>query len=156
MIGRTILLNCCENWILQWGKFYEDGKEFVCLPNSHPWRKEKRNRYTNLASSIVWTVDSLKGYPFLKPEGSTTPPVLKRCCSEILIKHGSEIPERCLPLQFECPVCEAFCSVELEKVHGLFVRLYTTHANNNSETFRLREEATPPFLEPVFEPAPVA
>lgn len=144
MPDRTVLPNCCENWILAQGRFYGLGEAFAVLPCGHVWRREGEGEFRDQAS-VLWKVDFIKGFPYLKPERAD-PPILNRCCSTILIEHGPQIRDEQLPFQFGCPVCGTPWSIAQSVGADLLnVRLYTN--KSVEKTFRLIDEAVPPYLE---------
>ena len=42
---RTILADCCEDWIIEWGGFYERGRAFRCPECSTEWTKSADDSY---------------------------------------------------------------------------------------------------------------
>src|SRR2546423_15520898 len=42
---RTILADCCEDWIIEWGGFYEAGRDFHCPECGTEWKKTEPDSY---------------------------------------------------------------------------------------------------------------
>ena len=45
---RVILADCCEDWIMEWGGFYEVGREFECPECATGWAKTAPGRYRRM------------------------------------------------------------------------------------------------------------
>src|SRR5213594_4554368 len=42
---RTILADCCEDWIIEWGGFYRAGRDFRCPECATEWKKTEADAY---------------------------------------------------------------------------------------------------------------
>ena len=103
MAERTILADCCEDWIIEWGGFYERGRSFRCPECSTEWTKAESEVYRR-GDGREFVRRSRRGpdaeFPFLAAADGREPNV-DRCCAKILLAHG----ERMADGPFNCPVC---------------------------------------------------
>ena len=150
-MDRTVLCNCCENWILQWGEFYREGEGFVSLPHGHLWRKERETTFTDLRTSITYVVHDTKGFKHLEPVAGVALPLLNRCCSVILIEFGPKTQP--LPLDFTCPVCKTPWSITQDPMLPL-VPLFTN--DKSGATFKLNADSAQSCLSLVGTRTPVS
>src|SRR5687767_4873915 len=97
---RRVLPDCCEDWILTYGRYYDDGQEFVCLECGAPWRRETEGRFRQGTTSAVYQEAERRGYRYLSPE-SEDAPATERCCAQILTTYGPTMRVNA----FQCPVC---------------------------------------------------
>lgn len=97
---RRVLPNCCEDWILAYGGYYDAGAEFRCLECGNGWSKAGTGRYRQSASGTVYLETDRKGYRYLAPESGPSP-ATERCCTEIILTYG---PVMAVP-ELDCPVC---------------------------------------------------
>lgn len=97
-----VLPNCCENWILQWGRFYKGSEEFMCVPGGHKWKKTLADHFIELSTKQIYILADDQGFLFLKPKEGPEPK-LARCCNLILLEHGNTAPDK---FSFACPRCK--------------------------------------------------
>ena len=45
MAERNILPDCCEDWILEYGRHYRVGESFACVECANGWQKASTGRY---------------------------------------------------------------------------------------------------------------
>src|SRR5438034_5777002 len=100
----TVLPDCCEDWILQYGPFYPAAESFACPECATAWRKDGPDRFTRVGDGQRFRRRARAGdgaeFPYLAAE-SGADPLVERCCAGILLRHGATLPESV----FRCPVC---------------------------------------------------
>ena len=100
---RTILADCCEDWIIEWGGFYRAGREFRCPECGTEWKKTEADGYRR-GDGRAFVRRARSGpnaeFPYLAAADGHEPNV-ERCCAKILLAHG----ERMADGPFVCPVC---------------------------------------------------
>jgi hypothetical protein len=100
-VDRRLLPDCCEDWILDWGARYPEGKHFSCLECGRAWTKQADDTFQDEGGAVYHRVEA-RGFPSLAAaEGAA--PLLNRCCLKILIEYG---PKMTKVEEFECPVCD--------------------------------------------------
>ncbi len=125
-MARVILPDCCEDWILAYGAFYQEGAEFGCLECSGTWRKLGPGRFQSLGSGRIWAerVRGAEGreFRYLAAEDGEKP-MTERCCAKLILDHHRRIrPGK----QFACPLCGSEWKKELmQHRSGLQVAGYT-------------------------------
>ena len=142
---RRILPNCCEDWIIENGGFYPEGKEFKCLPCGHSWRKEASGRFAEGATATAYVMaEAASGFRYLAPE-SGPEPALKRCCSKYLVRFGPRAPK---PLEgFECPVCGT--AWRMERRNGTMPPKDVYVNEESGEAFTLERNPVADYLLPM-------
>ena len=141
---RTVLPNCCEEWIVESGGYYAEGRSFKCLPCGHAWRKQSDGFVEDASGAEYRLVRTLSGFPYLEPVSGPAP-VVNRCCSGYLTKHGAAVAA---PLDgFACPVCETQWRIEFEP--GAFEPTNVFIKAATGDAFVLEESAIAPYLAPV-------
>ena len=119
---RTILADCCEDWIIEWGGFYERGRSFRCPECSTEWTKAESEVYRR-GDGREFVRRSRRGpdaeFPFLAAADGREPNV-DRCCAKILLAHG----ERMADGPFNCPVCGTEWTRSTQRLHGLRVPVF--------------------------------
>ena len=92
---RTILADCCEDWIIEWGGFYRPGREFQCPECGTEWKKTEADGYLRGdGRSFVRRARSGPNaeFPYLAAADGHEPNV-ERCCAKILLAHGERMAE---------------------------------------------------------------
>ena len=144
-MNRTILPNCCEDWIIENGDFYQAGKEFKCLPCGHEWQKEGSGRFREGSSRTAYLLTETEfGFPYLTP--ATGPePIVKRCCTKYITRFGDRVPK---PLfDFECPVCETRWRMETSESN--YPRRDVFIEERTGQAFVLVENPVADYLSPL-------
>lgn len=148
---RVVLCNECEEWILQHGDFYFVGANIICLPCGHKWRKENPGRFMLLENGIkqdpVYIVkEAPPGFRYLDPEDGPKP-LLNRCCSMLLIKHGPCIQPDVK--EYLCPYCGAQWIVR--RLPGTFGGVPQFEHKTTGDRFELivGGQRNPTFLNPL-------
>ena len=80
---RTILADCCEDWIIEWGGFYRSGREFRCPECATEWKKTEGDSYRRGdGRSFVRRARSGPNaeFPYLAAADGHEPNV-ERCCA---------------------------------------------------------------------------
>jgi hypothetical protein len=102
----TVLPDCCEDWILQFGAFYEAGEAFACPECGSDWRKAARDRFERPGDGQRFERRERPGdgqtFAYLAAE-SGEDPLIERCCATILLRYATTLPAGA----FRCPVCRA-------------------------------------------------
>jgi ssDNA-binding Zn-finger/Zn-ribbon topoisomerase 1 len=104
MQERTILADCCEDWILQFGRYYPPSEDFSCPECGTPWQKLAAGRFRRAGDGQTF-VERSRGsegaeFRYLSAEDATEP-LVERCCAQILLRYGERMPLA----GFRCPVC---------------------------------------------------
>jgi len=148
-MARVILSDCCEDWIIEWGGFYEDGRAFACPECATAWAKTGPSAYRR-ADGAAFTRRERKGpeasFPFLAANDGHEPNV-DRCCAKILLSRGEAMPDG----DFACPVCGTAWHRRSERIHGLRVPVF---AKAGSEPLTIQAGRTRPFLVALSEFSP--
>jgi hypothetical protein len=97
---RRVLPNCCEDWILRYGGYYDPGVSFVCLECGTGWTKAGAGRYQQAGTDTVYRETERRGYRYLAPESGPSP-ATERCCTEIILTYGPFMQVS----EVTCPVC---------------------------------------------------
>lgn len=102
---RVILPDCCEDWILGYGPFYEAGAGFECIECGSRWRKQAPGRFERVEGGQVWAERSREAegqrFRYLEAEGGQNA-MTNRCCARLILDYGERIH---LDKQFACPIC---------------------------------------------------
>jgi hypothetical protein len=150
MTERVILADCCEDWIIEWGGFYEDDRAFRCPECSTEWRKTGADTYRR-GDSRVFTRRSRRGpqasFPYLAAADGHQPNV-ERCCAKILLAHGVAMPDGA----FVCPVCGTQWQRRTERQHGLRIPVFAK--DGLAEPLTIQPGRTRPFLVALSEYSP--
>lgn len=150
MRDRVILADCCEDWIIEWGGFYPDGRAFSCPECATDWTKQGPGRFRR-GDAREFQRRERKGpesaYPHLAAADGDEP-LVERCCAKILISHG----ERMRDGSFECPVCSTRWQRSSERVHGLRVPVFSKEGL--SAPLTIQQGRDRPFLVNVTEYSP--
>jgi hypothetical protein len=100
----TVLPDCCEDWILQYGAFYLPEEGFACPECATGWRKVRTGVFARADSGQRFRrrdrVGDGQAFPYLAAE-SGEDPLVERCCAGILIRYGATLAAG----EFRCPVC---------------------------------------------------
>jgi hypothetical protein len=148
-MARVILADCCEDWIIEWGGFYDDGRAFACPECATAWTKTGPSAFRR-ADGAAFTRRERKGpessFPFLAANDGHEPNV-ERCCAKILLARGEAMADGA----FSCPVCSAAWERRTERIHGLRVPVF---AKAGSEPLTIQAGRTRPFLVAVSEFSP--
>jgi len=149
-MDRVILADCCEDWIIEWGGFYEDGAVFACPEDATEWTKTGPSAFRR-ADGRAFIRRERKGpeasFPYLAEKAGDEPNV-ERCCAKILLAHG----ERMRDGSFACPVCGTHWERRTERLHGLRVPVF--EKGGLAEPLTVQPGRTRPFLVPVSEYSP--
>ena len=147
---RTILADCCEDWIIDWGGFYPVGRAFRCPEDATEWSKIATDEYRR-ADGRAFTRRTRKGpqaeFPYLAAADGHEPNV-ERCCAKILLAHG----ERMADGPFTCPVCGTAWTRSTQRLHGLRVAVFAKAGL--AEPLTVQPGRTRPFLVPLSEYSP--
>ncbi len=104
MKERTILADCCEDWILGYGRHYSLGEEFCCPECATSWKKLSPGRFRREPDQRTFVEQARSSedarFPYLSPEDGSEP-LVERCCAQILLRFG----ERLAVAELNCPVC---------------------------------------------------
>jgi hypothetical protein len=146
MNERTILADCCEDWILQFGRHYQPGEGFCCLECGASWRKGAPGHFQRVSDGrgFVERTRNCEGaeFRYLSSEDGTEP-LIERCCAQILLRFG----EIMTPVEFACPVCHTKWKRERGERGGLRVRCY--RKGGVDEPFAIQTGSRRPFLVPL-------
>lgn len=150
MSERTILNDCCEDWILEWGGFYAPGARFACLECATEWTKADAG-YRRVGDGRDFVrrehARAEARFPYLAAADGQEPRV-ERCCTKILLTHGPHMPDGA----FVCPVCATRWSKRSERLHGLRVPVFEKEGLD--EPLTIQPGRTRPFLIAISEYAP--
>ncbi|HET8568055.1 MAG TPA: hypothetical protein VFM93_03595 [Candidatus Limnocylindria bacterium] len=139
---RVILADCCEDWILEWGGFYEPGASFSCPECDTGWTKRERGAFRR-ADGREFVRRERRGpddaFRYLAAADGHEP-LVERCCAKILLAHGSAMADG----RFTCPVCRTAWERRTDRVHGL--RLPTFDKEGLREPLAIQAGRTRPFL----------
>ncbi len=95
MSERVILADCCEDWIVDWGGFYEQGRAFACPECATGWTKTGPGRFRRM-DGREFERRARRGpeaeFTYLA-SASGHQPIVERCCAKILLRHGERRPE---------------------------------------------------------------
>ncbi|MBI2774293.1 MAG: hypothetical protein HYX56_07370 [Chloroflexi bacterium] len=151
MTERVILADCCEDWIVQWGGFYEPGRAFACPEDGTQWRKARAATYERAADGREFVLRTRRGpedeFPYLAAADGQQP-IVDRCCAKILLTHG----ERMQDGELTCPVCSTRWTKRTERLHGLRVPVF--EKAGLAEPLTIQPGRTRPFLVGLSEHTP--
>ena len=150
MSERTILNDCCEDWIVDWGAFYAPGARFACPECATAWTAAPSGFRRDADSRDFERRERAGGtgrFAYLAAADGQEPRV-ERCCTKILLAHGAHMPDG----PFECPVCSTRWSKRAERLHGLRVPVF--HKEGLDEPLTIQPGRTRPFLIAISEYAP--
>ena len=143
MAERVILNDCCEDWILEWGAFYDKGTGFVCPECATAWRAQGEARFAREGDGHAFRRrdrrSGVGAFPYLGAEDGREP-VTDRCCAKILLQHGAHLASG----QFVCPVCGTRWTIGSARLHGL--HLPTFEKPGLAEPFTIQPGRTRSFL----------
>ncbi len=146
MKERTILADCCEDWILQFGEYYRQEEDFACPECATGWQKLGTGRFQRAADRRVFVKRSRAGesthFSYLSAEDGTEP-LLERCCAQILLRHG----ERLAVEEFRCPVCHTHWAKKPAMKGGVEVTCF--QREGLEEPFAIQVGAPRRFLVPL-------
>lgn len=147
---RVILADCCEDWILEWGGFYEAATRFACPECATEWRKSAAQEYLR-ADGHRFARRSRSGpdasFPYLAAiEGAE--PNVDRCCAKIILSYGARMADG----PFACPVCGSSWERRGERLHGFRVPVFQKAGDSNP--LAIQQGTTRPFLVAVTEYSP--
>jgi hypothetical protein len=148
---RTILNDCCEDWIIQWGGFYGTGASFACPECATDWGKPRAAAFRRASDGREFTRRVRRGeedtFPYLAAVDGQEPNV-ERCCAKILLTHGARMPEG----PFACPVCDTRWTKRTDRLHGLRVSVF--EKAGLAEPLAIQPGRTRPFLIGISEYSP--
>lgn len=151
MTERVILADCCEDWILQWGGFYDPAGAFFCPECATEWRKSGQARYRRATDEREFERRTRPGpedeFPYLAAVDGQEP-IVDRCCAKILLTHGERMREGA----FVCPVCSTPWTKRTERLHGLRVPVF--EKEGLPEPLTIQPGRTRPFLVGLSEHSP--
>lgn len=120
MPERVILNDCCEDWILEWGQFYDKGNAFSCPECATTWRAQGEGRYAREGDGYAFRRRERRAgvgaFPLLGAEDGREP-ATDRCCAKILLQHGAHAPAG----ELVCPACRTQWTIGTARLHGLRV-----------------------------------
>jgi len=147
---RTILADCCEDWIIEWGGFYKVDRAFRCPECTTEWTKTANDSYRR-ADGRSFVRRTRKGpqdeFPYLAAADGREPNV-ERCCAKILLAHGERLREGL----FVCPVCGTEWTRTTQWLHGLRVPVFAKATLR--EPLTVQPGRTRPFLIALSEYSP--
>jgi len=147
---RVILADCCEDWIVDWGGFYEEGRAFACPECATGWTKTGPGRYRRM-DEREFQLRVRRGpeaeFPYLA-SASGHQPIVERCCAKILLRHGERLAEG----PFRCPACGTEWEHRTERLHGLRVPVFAKEGLE--EPLTIQPGRTRPFLVTLSEYSP--
>jgi uncharacterized Zn ribbon protein len=147
---RVILSDCCEDWIIEWGGFYKNGRSFRCPECATNWTKTETETYRRGDSRLFTRrtrVGPQASFPYLAAADGHQPNV-ERCCAKILLSHGERMPDGV----FVCPVCGTEWQRSTQNLHGLRVPVFAKAGL--PEPLAIQAGRTRPFLVSVMEYSP--
>lgn len=151
MSERTILNDCCEDWIIQWGGFYRAAAAFSCPECATDWRKGEGSTYERPSDGRSFARRLRRGpadeFPYLAAVDGQEP-IVDRCCAKILLTHGARMTEG----SFACPVCATEWSKRTDRLHGLRVPVFSKAGL--TEPLTIQPGRTRPFLVALSEYSP--
>jgi hypothetical protein len=151
MTERTILNDCCEDWIVQWGPFYRVGAAFACLECGTEWTARGDASFVRASDERSFRRREREGgserFPYLAAVDGQEPRV-ERCCTKILLTHGAGMRDG----EFVCPVCSTHWMKRTERRHGLRVPVF--EKDGLAEPLTIQSGRTRPFLVSVGEYSP--
>lgn len=147
---RVILPDCCEDWILAYGAFFQPGAEFECIECGTPWRKLEPGRFQETRSGRVWAerARAAEGqrFPYLEAETGEAA-LTNRCCAKLILGHGDRMETG---KRFTCPMCGSGWEKQLvEHRSGLQVAGYRNMARG--VTIAVQKGARRDYLVPLEE-----
>ena len=147
---RTILADCCEDWIIDWGGFYATGRAFSCPECATEWSKTADDSYRR-ADGREFVRKVRRGpqaeFQYLAAATGDEPNV-ERCCAKILLAHGERMAEG----PFTCPVCGTEWTLTKQRLHGLRVAVFAKRGLH--EALTVQPGRTRPFLVALSEYSP--
>jgi predicted RNA-binding Zn-ribbon protein involved in translation (DUF1610 family) len=147
---RTILADCCEDWIIEWGGFYSPDRTFRCPECATEWIKTGTDAYRR-SDGRAFLRRSRRGpaaeFPYLAAADGHEPDV-ERCCAKILLAHGERMPDG----PFECPVCGTEWTRTKQRLHGLVIPVFAK--SGLREPLTVQPGRTRPFLVALSEYSP--
>jgi len=151
MIGeRTILNDCCEDWIIDWGGFYVSGRAFRCPECATEWTKTADATYRR-GDGREFARKLRRGpsaeFAYLAAANGDEPNV-DRCCAKILLAHGERMAEGA----FVCPVCGTEWTRTTQRLHGFRVPVFAKRGLR--EPLTIQAGRTRPFLIAISEFSP--
>ncbi|MEK7861587.1 MAG: hypothetical protein AAB284_09560 [Chloroflexota bacterium] len=148
---RVILADCCEDWIIQWGGFYQPEQGFACAECGTEWRKTPAGSYRRSTDAREFAWRARRGpqgsFPYLAAVDGQEP-IVERCCAKILLTHGERMREG----SFVCPVCATRWEKRTERLHGLRVPVFAKEGL--AEPLTIQPGRTRPFLVGLSEYSP--
>ncbi len=150
---RVILPDCCEDWILACGAFYDEGARFECIECAGAWQKLEPGRYRQVRSGRVWVERGRhaegREFRYLEAEEGEGA-ITDRCCAKLILEYGDRIqPGR----EFACPLCGATWKKDLmAHPSGLQVAGYSNTARGVTIAVQKGEHRS--FLVPMSEYRP--
>ncbi|MBI4497952.1 MAG: hypothetical protein HY689_08655 [Chloroflexi bacterium] len=139
---RRILPDCCEDWVLAYGGYYNAGQEFACLECGALWRKEEAGRYRQASTGTVYREVERRDYRSLGPETGPAP-LTERCCTQVLLTYGPNMRVD----SFACPVCRTPWSKRTEQGWVPPREIYTNERTRTE--FTIQQGPTRRYLLPV-------
>lgn len=140
---RVILADCCEDWILEWGAYYDPGQAFACPECGTAWRKGAQGRFVREGDAHAFRRRERpvgEGvFAYLGAEDGREP-IVERCCAKILLEHGVHLA----PGAFVCPVCRTEWTVGSARARGM--RVPTFAKPGLAEPLTVQPGRTRPFL----------
>ena len=150
MPDRLILSDCWEDWLIEWGGFYEPQREFRCPECATEWQKAGAETYRR-ADGRVFERRTRAGpqasFPYLASVDGHQPNV-ERGCAKILLSHGERMPDGV----FVCPVCGTEWQRSTSRLHALRVPIFAKASL--AEPLTIQPGRTRPFLVAVSEYSP--
>jgi uncharacterized Zn ribbon protein len=151
MTERTILNDCCEDWIVQWGPFYKPGTAFACPECGTEWSAAADATFERVSDKRGFHRREREGgaerFPYLAAVDGQEPRV-ERCCTKILLTHGARMRDGL----FVCPVCATRWTKRTERLHGLRVPVF--EKQGLAEPLTIQSGRTRPFLVSMGEYSP--
>ncbi|MCL4534200.1 MAG: hypothetical protein M1370_03450 [Bacteroidetes bacterium] len=155
MKERTILADCCEDWILQYGQFYLQGEGFSCPECATAWQKlappasegsHRASRYRRVGDGRTFAERARTNegaeFCYLSAEDGTEP-LVERCCAQVLLRYGERTPLA----EFRCPVCHTHWTRTRASRGGVEITCF--RKDDLDEPFAIQPGAARNFLVPL-------
>jgi hypothetical protein len=143
---RTILADCCEEWILHYGRYHHTGDSFVCMECGVEWKKMAPGCFRRNSDGMAFRERSRENegaeFRYLSAEDGAEP-LVERCCDQILLRYGDGMA----PTSFTCPICHTHWTRTTEDRGGLRVRCF--RKDGTSEPFAIQTGGRRHFLVPL-------
>ncbi|MBI3964639.1 MAG: hypothetical protein HY329_03305 [Chloroflexi bacterium] len=153
MADRLVLADCCEDWILEYGRFYRQGDHFHCPECRTEWEKTGRGELRRLGDGRRFVerarVADDATFAYLAADPGPEP-LVERCCAKIILGKGPLMAEG----PFWCPICRAEWQRGSGRAAG--IRVATFARQNLPEPMVIQNGPIRSFLVPLSSWRPMA